>query len=292
MSVRLSCSAPGPRVEVLAQLLDAAGAYAVAFEEAPGGPAFYDEGLAAEPRYWPTTRIAAFFASEAAAHFACEIVAGEVSDLAQQAVADEGWEALTSRDWQAFAVAEGLWVYPNAQEAPPGRLAIHLDAGLAFGTGTHPTTRLCLKWLAETLRADRMKGPGILDFGCGSGILAIAALRLGAAAALAVDIDPLALSATEDNARRNGVGERLRIAPALHTHDGPYDLVVANVLAGPLVAQAAALTRATIRGGCLALSGILPDQAQTVASAFPEFRFAALEDEGWVLLHGRRGPWS
>ncbi len=292
MSVRLSCSAPGPRVEVLAQLLDAAGAYAVAFEEAPGGPAFYDEGLAAEPRYWPTTRIAAFFAGEAAARFAREIVAGEVSDLAQESVADEGWEALTSRAWQPFAVAEGLWVYPNAEEAPPGRLAIHLDPGLAFGTGTHPTTRLCLEWLAETLRAGGETGLDILDFGCGSGILAIAALRLGAAAALAVDIDPLALAATGENARRNGVGDRLRIAPALLADDGPHELVVANVLAGPLVTQAAALTRATAKGGRLALSGILPDQAQTVASAFPEFRLTAFEDEGWVLLQGRRAPWS
>lgn len=290
MSVRLSCSAPGSRVEVLAELLDAAGAYAVAFEEAPGGAAFYDEGLAAEPRFWPTTRIAAFFASEAAARFACEIVAGEVGDLARDPVADEGWEALTSRNWQAFPVAHGLWIYPNAEEAPAGRLAIHLDPGLAFGTGTHPTTRLCLKWLAETLREDRgPKGP-VLDFGCGSGILAIAALRLGAATALAVDIDPLALAATANNACRNGVADRLRIAPTLAPDDGPYDLVVANVLAGPLVAQAAALARATAVGGRLALSGILPDQASAVARAFPEFRLTTLEDEGWVLLHGGRVP--
>ncbi len=290
MSVRLSCSAPGSRVEVLSELLDAAGAYAVAFEEAPGGPAFYDEGLAAEPRFWPTTCIAAFFASEAAARFACEIVAGEVSDLARESVADEGWEALTSRNWHAFPVADGLWIYPNAEEAPAGRLAIHLDPGLAFGTGTHPTTRLCLRWLAETLREGGETRSVVLDFGCGSGILAIAALRLGATTALAVDIDPLALTATADNARQNGVGDRLRIAPALAPDDGPYDLVVANVLAGPLVAQAAALTRATAIGGRLALSGILPDQTSAVARAFPEFHLAVEEDEGWVLLHGRRAP--
>ncbi len=289
MSVRLSCSAPGSRVELLAELLDAAGAYAVAFEEAPGGPAFYDEGLAAEPRYWPTTRIAAFFASAAAARFASEIIADEVRELTRDSVADEGWEALSSRDWQAFPVTEGLWIYPKAEEAPAGRLAIHLDPGLAFGTGTHPTTRLCLQWLARTLREGRETPADVLDFGCGSGILAIAALRLGARTALGVDIDPLALSASEDNARRNAVGDRLRIATTLAPDDGPYDLVVANVLARPLMAQAAALTRATVVGGHLALSGILPDQAATVASAFPEFRLAAEEDEGWVLLHGKRG---
>ncbi len=289
MSVRLSCIARGPRVEALGQILDAAGARALAFEEVPGGPAFYDEGLACEPRYWPRTRIAAFFASETQARFAQEIVAGEVEALSREWVADEGWEALTSRDWQPFAITEGLWIYPNDQQAPPGRLAVHLDPGLAFGTGTHPTTRLCLAWLHETLRGE--EGPGgraILDFGCGSGILAIAALLMGARAALCVDIDPLALSATLDNARRNGAAPRLRVAAGLARDEGPYDLVVANILAGPLITQAPALMRATAARGELALSGILPDQVPAVIQAFAGFTLAAREDEGWVLLHGRR----
>ena len=265
MSVRLSCTTPGSRVEILARLLDAAGAYALAFEEAAEGPAFYDEGLAAEPRYWPTTRVAGLFASEAAARFAAEVVAGE-----------------------AFAINEGLWIYPNGEEVPPRRLAVYLDPGLAFGTGTHPTTRLCLQWLSEALQDGNGSDWDILDFGCGSGILAIAALRMGAKAATGVDIDPLALDATGDNARRNGVSDRLRTAPALDADDGPYDLVVANVLAGPLIAQAAALSRAA--RGALALSGILPEQAEAVAHAFPGFALTAREDEGWILLHGRRRP--
>lgn len=288
MSVRLSCTTPGSRVEILARLLDAAGAYALAFEEAAEGPAFYDEGLAAEPRYWPTTRVAGLFASEAAARFAAEIVAGEAFALRQEPVADEGWETIGARTWQAFAINERLWIYPNGEEVPPGRLAIYLDPGLAFGTGTHPTTRLCLQWLSEALQDGNGSDRDILDFGCGSGILAIAALRMGAKAAMGVDIDPLALDATGDNARRNGVSDRLRTAAALDADDGPYDLVVANILAGPLIAQAAALSRAA--RGALALSGILPEQAEAVAHAFPGFALTAREDEGWILLHGRRRP--
>ncbi len=289
MSVRLSCIARGRRVEALGQILEAAGARALAFEEVPGGPAFYDEGLACEPRYWPRTRIAAFFASEAQARFAQEIIAGEVEAPCREPVADEGWEALTSRDWQAFPITEGLWIYPNGEQAPPGRLAVHLDPGLAFGTGTHPTTRLCLRWLYETLREEAHRGPEILDFGCGSGILAIAALRLRAHAALGIDIDPLALAATWENARRNGVADRLRTAMGLTgDEERPHDLVVANILAGPLIAQAPALMRATAARGRLALSGILPDQVPAVVQAFPGFTLTPREDEGWVLLHGQR----
>ena len=288
MSVRLSCIARGCRVEALGQILEAAGARALALEEVAGGPAFYDEGLAAEPRYWPRTRIAAFFASEAQARFAEEVVAGEVEAPYREWVADEGWEALTSRDWQAFSITDGLWIYPNDEEAPAGRLALHLDPGLAFGTGTHPTTRLCLKWLYETRQADPQRDLDMLDFGCGSGILAIAALRLGARRAAGIDIDPLALMAAADNARRNGVSARLHLAAALAPADGPYDLVVANILAGPLIAQAAALERATAAGGRLALSGILPDQVPAVVQAFPGFTLAPREDEGWVLLQGAR----
>ncbi|MHB1608732.1 MAG: 50S ribosomal protein L11 methyltransferase [Acidiferrobacter thiooxydans] len=288
MSVRLSCIARGVRVEALGQILEAAGARALAFEEVPGGPAFYDEGLACEPRYWPRTRIAAFFASEAQARFAQEIIAGEVEAPCREPVVDEGWEALTARDWQAFPITEGLWIYPNDEPAPPGRLAVHLDPGLAFGTGTHPTTRLCLRWLYETLREQAHPGLEVLDFGCGSGILAIAALRLGAGAAWGVDIDPLALTATWENAQRNGVGDRLRAATELARDRHPYDLVVANILAGPLIAHAPALMRATAACGRLALSGILPDQVPAVVQAFPEFALTPREDEGWVLLHGRR----
>ena len=288
MSVKLSCIARGLRVEALGQILDAAGARALAFEEVPGGPAFYDEGLACEPRYWPHTRITAFFASETQARFAQEIVAGEVEALSREWVADEGWEALTSRDWRAFSITEGLWIYPNDEQPPPGRLAVHLDPGLAFGTGTHPTTRLCLTWIYDTLEGEAPRACEILDFGCGSGILAIAALLMGAQAALCVDIDPLALTATLDNARRNGVAERLRAATGLARDDGPYGLVMANILAGPLIAQAPALMRATAADGRLALSGILPDQVPAVIQAFPGFTLAAREDEGWVLLHGRR----
>jgi ribosomal protein L11 methyltransferase len=232
--------------------------------------------------------VVAFFLSRAAADFASHVLEGEGTDIGVRTVADEGWEGLARLAWQPFAILDDLWVYPNDREAPAGRLAIHLDPGLAFGTGTHPTTRLCLQWLYRSLKGRKTAKTTVLDFGCGSGILAIAALRLGAAHALGIDVDPLALESARQNARRNGVGDRMhtRFPPLLA--DERFDLVVANILAEPLIAHKAILCQALAVGGRLALSGILEDQVERVRAAFPEFDLALTIDEDWCLLEGGR----
>ena len=258
------------------------------FEEA-GGPALYDEGLAGEPRYWPKTSVVAFFLSQAAADFAVHILQEEGVDIGMRTVADEGWESLMRLAWQPFAILDDLWIYPNDREAPAEHCAIHLDPGLAFGTGTHPTTRLCLQWLYQSLKERDAANMTVLDFGCGSGILAIAALRLGAAHALAIDVDPLALESAQHNAARNGVGGRIETRFPPLPADKRFDLVVANILAEPLIAHKASLCRALTPGGRLALSGILEDQVERVRSAFPEFDLTLKTDEDWCLLEGGLG---
>lgn len=278
---------PGSRVDAVTQVLEAAGASAIRLEEALG-PAIYDEGLAEEPRYWPLTGIAAFFVSEGACRFAAEVLKGEAQDVRCEFVSDEGWERRAQEDWQPLPIIDTLWIYPNGVEAPADRDVVHLDPGLAFGTGTHPTTRLCLQWLYRTLAASHRADRDILDFGCGSGILAIAALRLGARCAYAVDIDPLAVTATQENAIRNRVADRLHVSEGPLTLKHPYALVVANILAGPLVIHSELLARAVATGGQLALSGILENQVDRVTAAFPDFSLSIAREEDWCLLHGGR----
>lgn len=287
VSFQLTFTVAGSRVDAINELLEAAGACAIRIEEAEG-PALYDEGLAEEPRYWPKTRIAAFFLSAQATDFAIHILADEPVDLHRATVADEGWEAQARSGWAPFAILDDLWIYPNDSTPPPERLAIHLDPGLAFGTGTHPTTKLCLCWIYASLKNPTYKGAGVLDFGCGSGILAIAALRLNAVYALAIDIDPLALEASACNAARNGVSARLTTGtPPLQAHE-QHLLVVANILAGPLIRHSRMLAGAVASGGLLALSGILEEQVPQVRAAFPEFAFTLVCEGPWCLLHGAR----
>ena len=185
-----------------------------------------------------------------------------------------------------------LWVCPaNAEPPADDAVVLRLDPGLAFGTGTHATTALCL----ARLDALDVSGLRVLDFGCGSGILAIAALKLGAAEAVGIDIDPQALTATMRNAERNDVADRLRVAgnDAMSPHLArPFDLVIANILAKPLIELAPVLTDALVPGGRLLLSGILAAQADAVADAYGARCDMAspTERDGWVLLEGRRRP--
>jgi ribosomal protein L11 methyltransferase len=171
----------------------------------------------------------------------------------------------------------------NAADA----LVLDLDPGLAFGTGTHPTTALCLEWLDRHPPA----GLQVLDYGCGSGILALAALRLGAASAIGVDHDPQALEASEENARRNGLGERLRVYLPDDEPRIPADLLLANILAAPLIDLAPQLARRVRPGGAILLSGILQEQAEAVAAAYrPWFELAPPDRrQEWVRIEGRRG---
>ena len=180
-----------------------------------------------------------------------------------------------------------LWIAPAGQR-PDGHapVILELDPGLAFGTGTHPTTALCLEWLDGRIRG----GERVLDYGCGSGILALAALKLGAGSASAFDIDPQAITATRENAAKNGLASRVEVAEREEAFAGSYDIVLANILAGPLVNVAPRLARLAAPGGEIALAGMLARQANEVAQAYgPWFDIAPeAEREGWTLLAGRR----
>jgi len=184
-----------------------------------------------------------------------------------------------------------LWICPGGQrpqliEASEAQCLIELDPGLAFGTGTHPTTALCLEWLDSA----PLQSKSIVDYGCGSGVLAIAALKLGAASALAIDIDPQALIATRENAARNQVTERLTVALPDAASGRQAEILLANILAEPLMELAPAFAERVVPGGTIVLSGILRGQAPPVASCYAawfDMRPAIIRDD-WALLHGVR----
>jgi ribosomal protein L11 methyltransferase len=202
-----------------------------------------------------------------------------------ETVADQDWVRLTQSQFDPISISPRLWIVPTWHAAPDAAaINLQLDPGLAFGTGSHPTTRLCLRWLDENIRGDET----LLDYGCGSGILAIAAVKLGAGAVVGVDIDPQAITASNDNAALNAVNARFCLPDALA--EAQYDMVVANILTNPLKAMAPMLAGRVRRGGRLVLSGILVAQAQEVMDIYASWcAFEAPEsDEGWVRLVGVR----
>lgn len=251
-------------------------------------PLFGEPGTASEEA-WAVSRVSALFA-------AGSDVARLVADTAREhglavpahetvPVAEEDWVRNTQAQFGPIEIARGFFVVPSWVEPPdPAALNLRLDPGLAFGTGSHPTTRLCLEWL----RASIAGGESLLDYGCGSGILAIAAAKLGAASVTGVDLDPQAIVASRANAAANGVVATFSGPDALGA--GNFDVVVANILANPLVLLAPALAARVRRDGRIALSGILEAQASEVAAAYaPWFTLAASRaSEGWVLLTATR----
>ncbi len=202
---------------------------------------------------------------------------------------DQNWTRAWMEHFHAMQFGTRLWVCPLHIEPPePDAINLRLDPGLAFGTGTHPTTSLCLRWLDQNIQAHNT----LLDYGCGSGILAIAACMLGTQQTDGVDIDPQALTATFDNAQTNQVAEKIKTFMPDNYHqqhaDKQYDIVVANILSGPLAELAAMLASHTKTGGDIVLSGILREQAEPLIETYSEyFEMDAPEfEEDWVLLHG------
>jgi len=280
--------------DALSDALLAQGAQSVSVEDANAGtaeeaPLYGEPGVPVEGA-WPQSLIKALCAQGADAG---QIIAAacaqaglaSLPDYRAESVGDEDWVRLSQSQFEPIRISDRLWIVPSWAVAPdPHAVSLVLDPGLAFGTGSHPTTRLCLQWLERSIRG----GERILDYGCGSGILAIAALRLGAREALGVDVDPLALVAARANAARNRVDARF-----VNTETAPdfqADLVAANILANPLILLAPLLARYMSKGGRIALSGILEAQAGEVMKAYTPWlamRVSA-SDEGWVLLEGLR----
>lgn len=202
-------------------------------------------------------------------------------------LADRVWEREWMRDFGPMRFGRRLWVIPKDDAVPhDDAVVIRLDPGLAFGTGTHPTTALCLEWL-DGLNLEEQR---VLDFGCGSGILAIGALLCGAAEAVGVDIDSQALTASRENARNNNVADRLTVTSTSATAQGPFDVLVANILAGPLIELAPSMLAKLRPGGTFALSGILAHQVDAVSDAFHAGTTldAPAVTDGWARLSGVR----
>jgi ribosomal protein L11 methyltransferase len=280
--------------EPLSDALMDAGALSVDVSDADAGtpderPIFDEPGGAPAPQ-WSRARLSALFTHQIDVLRAVEFVLENAgvsrdTDYAIDEIEDEDWVRRTQAQFTPQEVAPGLWIVPSWHAPPdPTALNVMLDPGLAFGTGTHPTTRLCLRWLRTRVRA----GASVIDFGCGSGILAITAGKLGAARVSGVDIDPQAVAAARENARRNSV-DAIFVAAA-DGLPGPAELLVANILAQPLIVLAPLIADLTLPGGATALSGILTTQADEVRDAFsPWYDFDPdEEEEGWVLLAGTR----
>jgi ribosomal protein L11 methyltransferase len=286
---RVTVIVPGADAEALSDALEADGAISTDLADANADTAGEREIFAepgAQVAFWDRCRVTALFpmASDVSA------VLDRSGMRALQAASidrldDADWVALTQRQFEPIRAGKRLWIVPTWHQAPqPDDVNIVLDPGAAFGTGSHPTTRMCLAWLEANVRAD----DAVLDYGCGSGILAIAALKLGAASATGVDVDPLALEAARYNSRRNGVA--LDVRDAQQELAGAFRITVANILANPLRMLAPVIASHTRSEGSIALAGILHEQAACVAQAYAPW--AALEivdrDGAWVLLAGRR----
>jgi ribosomal protein L11 methyltransferase len=280
--------------EALADALMEGGALSATIEDAAAGtaeekPQFGEPGSITTPG-WDRSRIAALFAPDAdiasaVASAAAEAGLEEVPTFTTEAVAEQNWVQLTQSQFEPIRVSSRLWIVPSWHDAPdPSAVNLVLDPGMAFGTGSHPTTRLCLEWLERTV----FPRANLLDYGCGSGILAIAAAKLGADPVHGVDIDPQAILAAQSNAERNDV--RAHFADSELPISGQFDVVVANILANPLKVLAPAICSHVRSGGQLALSGILEEQAEELISIYANWIPLQIADvrEGWVCLAGTK----
>ncbi|NJD06917.1 MAG: 50S ribosomal protein L11 methyltransferase [Methylococcaceae bacterium] len=288
---QLSVATTETQADGAADLLSDLGALSVSLEDEGDQPLF--EPKPGETPIWRNTRIIALFESATAAVAARQSLLerfGEAgfSGWRTELIQDQAWERAWLEHFKPMRFGRRLWIVPTGFDAPgdPEAVCVKLDPGLAFGTGTHPTTALCLAWLD----GQDLAGKTLIDFGCGSGVLAVAGLLLGAKSAVGVDIDPQALAATADNARKNGVEGRIDsvLAPQLPPH--PADLLLANILANPLIELAPQLTALIKPGGQLVLSGILEAQAEAVLEAYrTRFRMDPPQAlDGWVRLTGTR----
>jgi ribosomal protein L11 methyltransferase len=293
--ISASFLADAQQAESLADALLAVGALSASIEDADAGtpqekPQFAEPGEAAAS-VWEHSRVVALFAEDAPVGRLMQAAAASLGlaaapDFVLGRVEEENWVALTQAQFDPIRVSSRLWIVPSWHESPdPAALNLRLDPGMAFGTGSHPTTRLCLEWLERA----QPEGKTLLDYGCGSGILAIAAAKLGATTVAGVDIDPQAVATARRNAEKNGVTAHFDIAA--EALDWPqYDLVIANILANPLRVLAPALCGHVRLGGRLALSGILEEQAAEIIDLYAPWIPLAVADtqEGWVCLAGVR----
>ncbi|MFQ1014245.1 50S ribosomal protein L11 methyltransferase [Avibacterium paragallinarum] len=269
--VQIRINSTNQQAETISDYLEEIGSVSVTFMDSQDTPIF--EPLPGETRLWGNTDVIALFDAETDMQQIVSLLksAGHLSEETAykiEQIEDKDWEREWMDNFHPMQFGKRLWICPSWREVPDeNAVNVMLDPGLAFGTGTHPTTALCLEWLDGLDLQDKT----VIDFGCGSGILAIAALKLGAKSAIGIDIDPQAILASRNNAEQNGVSDRLQLFLA---KDAPQDLqanvVVANILAGPLKELAPTISQLVKTQGKLGLSGILESQAQSVCEAYQE----------------------
>ena len=301
LELSFRCSEPEqPRVE---RALEDVGALSVTMQDAhldaADEQAIFEPGVGETP-LWQEMVLAALFPGETDALLLLAALESfdptlDWSRAAFRKVDDRDWERAWMDQYAPLRFGDRTWIVPWNHALPADAQAddaavVRLDPGLAFGSGTHPTTALCLQWLDALAASDGLRGKAVLDFGCGSGILALAALKLGAAHAVGIDNDPQALVASRDNAARNAVGERLAVFTPQEAPQDAYPVVVANILASALDALADTLAERTASGGRIALSGILDGQEEELLRRFrPWFEALQVAREGdWVRIDGTR----
>lgn len=298
MWLSVALRADADDAEALSETLMDAGAISVSIEDADAGtpaetPQFGEPGHTTTS-LWSHSKLVALFQPDAPvpaiidqAVLAAGLTRTPPFDIEE--VPDEDWVRNTQSQFAPIQINAQLWIVPSWHAAPdPAAINIEVDPGLAFGTGSHPTTRLCLEWLTDAVKPDL----SVLDYGCGSGILGIAAARLGAANVLGVDIDEQALIAAVNNAEKNGVSQQMKVRHSGTPITHQFDLVVANILTNPLCMLAPAIAARVAAGGRVALSGILEQQTSQVIEAWqPWIKLeAGAVLDGWVRLEGYRSP--
>ncbi|MBM3365690.1 MAG: 50S ribosomal protein L11 methyltransferase [Betaproteobacteria bacterium] len=291
---------PRAQAEQVSDALIEAGALSVSVEDADLGteaeqPLFGEPGMEPAAHAWERSRVVALTSADTDHSALVNRAKAQCEDIDQlsfslRSVAEQDWVRVTQAQFDPIPIGKNIWVVPSWHAAPvPDALVLELDPGLAFGTGSHPTTRLCMEWLEQHVQA----GCSVLDYGCGSGILAILARKLGAERVDGIDIDPQAISAAHDNAQRNQCDQVRWFVPgdyALARAGTRYDIVAANILSGPLKLMAPMLASRVAQGGAMVLSGILARQADELIACYAPYiaLSIAAEREGWVALAGRK----
>ncbi|MGT0192135.1 50S ribosomal protein L11 methyltransferase [Burkholderia pyrrocinia] len=281
--------------EALSDALLDLGALSVSVEDADADtpdeqPLFGEPGLVPDRTAWQHSRVVALLSPDhepavLLAAAANEIGLAEAPKFDVREVEEQDWVRLTQSQFEPIPIGERIWVVPSWHDAPdPDALVLELDPGLAFGTGSHPTTRLCMEWLEQSVKP----GQSVLDYGCGSGILAILAKKCGATPVIGIDIDPQAVESARQNSERNRAEVTYGLPDACP--DGEFDIVVANILSNPLKLMASMLASKVKPGGRIALSGVLARQADEVAAVYARYIDISVwrEHEGWVCLAGTR----
>lgn len=288
--IQLKISTKQENAEDIGSLLSDSGAGAVTFMDGKDDPIY--EPTSHSVQYWPSTEVIGLYDGEfdmdaVLAHLRQTELLGRNFSYQLEHLQDKDWEREWMDDFHPMQFGEKLWICPTWCDVPePAAVNIILDPGLAFGTGTHATTALCLQWLDSA----EVAGKTVIDYGCGSGILAIAALLLGAKSVIGIDIDPQAIAASKANAERNGVAERLFLYLAGQQPECSADIVMANILAEPLTELRPVIASCCKDGGSLVMSGILDTQVARIAEAYtPEFSLCPpVLDKEWARIAGRK----